>query len=173
MKAMTFIVLLAASSARAQETTAFDRMKAADFRALVIKGETAYNHKDYSAAFPAVHRAACAGDVTSQEILGRMYVLGQGTSPDARTGYGWLVVASESGLPDYRKLVTEVESALKPEQVSVAKSHAEAIQKSYDRAATRMQCQRADTQGGRMPNVVQCQPDGVGGGNVLVHKCLD
>src|SRR5664279_3382894 len=81
--------------AHAVDSAVFERVPEDVYQQMLHDGGMAYEHKDYPQAFKLTQRTACAGDKTSQEMLGRMYVLGQGVARDDLTGYAWLKLAAE------------------------------------------------------------------------------
>jgi TPR repeat protein len=113
MKKTTFsaIVLWALSTcaAHAMDNAVFERVPADKYEDMLRDGGLAYDHKDYARAFELTRRTACAGDKTSQAIVGRMYLLGQGVTRDDFTGYAWIKLAAEFKFSEFTSLAHKLE----------------------------------------------------------------
>lgn len=64
------------------------------------EGLAAYDRADYAAAQKELSPLAQKGDAQAQYKLGRMYSLGQGVSPDARTAAEWFLKSAEQGVAE-------------------------------------------------------------------------
>lgn len=167
------ISLLASTAARAADDVAFERMQSDAYKSMLRNATAAYDRKDFARAFELNHRAACAGDKTSQAILGRMYLLGQGTAKDDITGYAWIKLAAEFNFGDFTSLARKLEEAMTPEQRAQGTARADALRKDYGLSATNMSCRGESVHGVYLIDGVGCTPPSAGGGAVLVHRCLD
>lgn len=167
------LLLLTNCLAHAADDALFERMQGDAYKAMLRDATTIYDRKDYARAFEMNHRAACAGDKTSQAILGRMYLLGQGTEKDAITGYAWIKVAAEFRFGDFTALAKKLEDAMTPEQRAQGSARADALRKDYGMAATNMSCRGESTHGVYLIDGVGCTPPSGGGGSVLLHRCVD
>src|SRR5512141_2140873 len=99
---MGFLAVTAAASAA--DNAAFERVPAAKYADMLREGGLAYDHKDYAHAFELNMRTACAGEKTSQAIIARMYLLGQGVARDDFAGYAWIKLAAEVKFGDFTSL---------------------------------------------------------------------
>jgi len=151
----------------------FERMPSDAYKAMLRDATTIYDRKDYTRAFEMNHRAACAGDKTSQAILGRMYLLGQGTQKDDITGYAWIKLAAEFRFGDFTSLAKKLEDAMTPEQRAKGTAKSDELRKDYGLAATNMSCRGESTHGVYLIDGVGCTPASGGGGTVLVRRCVD
>jgi TPR repeat protein len=149
----------------------FERMQSDAYKAMLRDATVVYDRKDYARAFELNRRAACAGDKTSQAILGRMYLLGQGTSKDEINGYAWIKVAAEFRFADFTSLAHKLEEAMTAEQRAKGSARADELRKDYGLAATNMSCRGESVHGVYLIDGVGCTPPSAGGGTVLVHRC--
>src|SRR5512144_1066015 len=90
-----FAAAAVAANTWASDPAQFERVQDDAYFNSLREATSAYDAKDYARAFALNQRAACAGDKTSQAILGRMYLLGQGTERNDLTGYAWIKLAAE------------------------------------------------------------------------------
>jgi TPR repeat protein len=167
-----FVISSIGGIARAADDAAFDLVLPDRYNAMLRDGGRAYDRKDYAQAFELNRRTACAGDKTSQAIVGRMYVLGQGTPRDELTGYGWIKLAAEFGFAEYTSLAHKLEGAMTPERRAQASARAEAMHKNYGLVATGMSCHGESRHGVYIIDAVVCTPPS-DGGMVRLHRCLD
>ena len=174
-KAALWIIALCgvAVSSWAADDPAFERMQNDAWKAMLRDATAIYAHKDYARAFELNRRAACAGDKTSQAILGRMYLLGQGTTKDDVTGYAWIKVASEFRFGDFTTLARKLEDAMTAEQLAQGTARADELRKNYGLAASNMSCRGESVHGVYLIDGVGCTPQSGGGGAVLVRRCVD
>jgi len=133
----------------------------------------AYEHKDYKQAFDLNRHAACAGDKTSQAILGRMYLLGQTPTRDDLTGYAWIKLSAEFSFADFTSLARKLEAALTPEIRDQGNARADALRKQYGLAATNMSCHGESHHGGYVIDSAVCTPQNAGGGEFRLRRCID
>src|SRR5512147_89376 len=84
-----------AGVALAADDAVFEQIQPGAYTDMLRDASMAYDRKDYDQAFALNRRTACGGDKTSQAILGRMYVLGQGAQRDDIAGYAWIKLAAE------------------------------------------------------------------------------
>jgi hypothetical protein len=159
--------------ALAADDPQFERMQSDAWKTMLHDATTIYDRKDYARAFELNRRAACAGDKTSQAILGRMYLLGQGTSKDDITGYAWVKLAAEFRFGDFTALAKKLEDAMTPEQRTQGAARADALRKDYGLAASNMSCRGESVHGVYLIDGVGCTPASAGGGTVLIHRCVD
>jgi hypothetical protein len=168
-------VLWAASvcAAHAMDNAVFERVAADEYADMLREGGVAYDHKDYARAFELNKRTACAGDKTSQAIIARMYLLGQGVVRDDFAGYAWIKLAAEIKFGDFTSLSRKIEAALKPAQLAQAQAAAAELRKNYSLAATNMSCRGESRHGAYLIDSVVCTPQSDGGGMVLLRRCVD
>jgi TPR repeat protein len=160
-------------AAQAMDNAVFERVPADKYEDMLRDGGLAYEHKDYPRAFELTRRTACAGDKTSQELLGRMYLLGQGVARDDFTGYAWIKLAAEFKFAEFTALARKLEQAIAPEQRAQANARADALRKQYGIAATNVNCRGESPHGVYIIDAVVCKPASDGGAQVLLHRCID
>lgn len=88
--------------------TTFNKVAAFFVFALIVlpcyaglkEGVAAYQKSDYTLAQKELKPLAEKGNATAQNIIGRMYSLGQGGPKDARGAAEWFLKAAEQGLPE-------------------------------------------------------------------------
>lgn len=161
------------ASAFAAAKPGFDRITAAEYKHNLHDGIHAYNRRDYARAFPLLKRAACAGDKTSQALVGQMSILGQGTQKDDLTGYAWIKTAAEFHFTDFTRLARRLERALSPERRVVANERAQRFLSDYGMRTTQMGCRGESRHGAHMIDTVVCTPADAGGPYVWVHRCIE
>jgi hypothetical protein len=164
--------LLGIVAAQAAEPEAFDRVFADAYRDMLHDGASAYDGKHYEKAFALVKKGACAGDKESQLMLGRMYLLGQGTGRDDILGYAWMKVGVEVPFSTYPALVAKIESSFTGEQRKIAESEAKAKVDAYGLRATNMSCSKSASRGGHIIDSVTCTPQ-YAGSSALLKRCMD
>ena len=162
-----------ATTALATASAVFDHTPSGEYLDMQHEASVAYDRKDYPRAFELNRRAACAGDRTSQAILGRMYLLGQGTQKDEITGYAWIRFAADFSFGDFTSLARKLESAMTPEQLSAGKAKVDALRANYGPAVTNMSCHGESRRGAYIIDSVVCTPESAGGGDVLLRRCVD
>ncbi len=69
------------------------------------EGVAAYEKSDYALAQSELKPLAEKGNATAQNIIGRMYSLGQGGPKDARGAAEWFLKAAEQGLPEAQSML--------------------------------------------------------------------
>ena len=107
----TSVLALCAGAAFATGDTLFEEVQPGAYSDMLSQATIAYDKHDYDRAFALNRRTACGGDKTSQAIVGRMYVLGQGTPRDEITGYAWIKLAAEFSYAD--SAITEIANRCK------------------------------------------------------------
>jgi hypothetical protein len=165
--------LAIAAVASATDNSVFERMPAEKYAEMLRDGGLAYDHKDYARAFELNMRTACAGEKTSQAIIARMYLLGQGVARDDYAGYAWIKLAAEIKFGDFTSLSRKIEGALKPAQLAQAQAAAAELRKNYGLAATNMSCRGESRHGAYLIDSVVCTPQSDGGGMVLLRRCVE
>lgn len=155
------------------DNAVFERVPAGRYEDMLHDGGLAYDHKDYARAFELTRRTACAGDKTSQAIVGRMYLLGQGVPRDDFTGYAWIKLAAEFKFAEFTSLAHKLEQAIAPAQRAQANARADELRKQYGIAATNMSCRGASPHGVYLIDAVVCKPLSDGGGMVHLHRCME
>jgi hypothetical protein len=150
----------------------FDRVLPGAYHDLLRDASAAYDKKDYPRAFELNQRAACAGDKTSQAILGRMYVLGQGTAKDEVTGYAWIRLAADFSFAEFTSLARKLEDAMTSEQRSAGTAKADELRKNYGLAATNMSCHGESRRGVYLIDSVVCTPESTGG-QLHLRRCVN
>jgi TPR repeat protein len=165
--------LAVAAAASATDNGVFERVPADKYAEMLRDGGLAYDHKDYARAFELNMRTACAGEKTSQAIIARMYLLGQGVKRDDFAGYAWIKLAAEVKFGDFTSLSRKIEGALKPPQLAQAQAAATELRKNYGLAATNMSCRGESQHGAYLIDSVVCTPQSDGGGMVLLRRCVE
>jgi hypothetical protein len=165
--------LAGASAVTAMDNAVFERISADKYADMLREGGLAYDHKDYARAFALNKRTACAGDKTSQAIIARMYLLGQGVTRDDFTGYAWIKLAAEIKFGDFTSLSKKIEAALTPAQRVQADAKAAELRKNYGLAATNISCRAESRHGAYLIDSVVCTPQSDGGGMVALRRCVD
>lgn len=161
------------SACAAVATAAFDHVPSGEYADMQRRATAAYDHKEYERAFALNQRTACAGDKTSQAILGRMYLLGQGTAKDEITGYAWIRFAADFNFGDFTSLARKLEAAMTPEQVAAGKAKVEVLRANYGPAVTNMSCHGESRRAAYIIDSVVCTPEAAGGGDLLLRRCVD
>jgi TPR repeat protein len=151
----------------------FEEIQPGAYSDMLSQATIAYDKHDYDRAFALNRRTACGGDKTSQAIVGRMYVLGQGTPRDEITGYAWIKLAAEFSYADYTSLARKLEAAMTPEQRTRATAQADAMRRNYGLAATGMSCHAESRRGAYLLDSVVCTPQSTGGGRLELRRCVD
>jgi TPR repeat protein len=66
----------------------------------VAAAKRAYEQKDYATALPALRVLAEQGDPDAQLTVGKMYMIGQGVTPDRDEAAKWFTAAASAGNAD-------------------------------------------------------------------------
>jgi hypothetical protein len=172
-KSLFAAIVVCAAVAHASDNAGFERVPTDKYADMLREGGIAYDHKDYARAFELNKRTACAGDKTSQAILARMYLLGQGIARNDYAGYAWIKLAAEIKFGDFTSLSRKIEGALTPPQLAQAQAAAAELRKNYGLAATSMSCRGESRHGAYIIDSVVCTPQSDGGGMVLLRRCVD
>ena len=138
---MALALALAPVSGMALE--GFERIQYRDWRNRLKDGFLAYQNKQYDRAFDLLRRNACAGDKQSQFELGGMYLLGQGTQPDALKAYAWMRSAAETGDIEFRKAADALATQIPPVHHDAAEALVGSTIARYGAKATNMSCTQA------------------------------
>lgn len=154
--ALGIALSVAAPGALAAEA-GFERMKFKDYLLMLRDAHLAHQKKNFDRALELYQRNACGGDKGSQFALGSMYLLGEGTAPDALTAYAWLKSAAEAKEPRYLKAVASLEAAIPPEHRAAADAAAKQIIQRYGLAATHQNCDMRAEAGTRISEQ-ECKP---------------
>jgi len=162
-----------AANARAGDEAQFERVQYDAWYNSLRDAAVAYDHKDYPGAFALYRHAACAGDKTSQSILGRMYLLGQTPTADDLTGYAWIKLSAEFNFAEFTSLARKLEASLTPEIRQQGNARADALRRSYGLGATNMSCHGESRHGGYVIDSVVCTPRSMGGGEFQLRRCAD
>jgi Sel1 repeat len=171
MNKLILLGLLLASTTAWAADDSFERVLPGVFHDILHDASAAYDKKDYARAFELNQRAACAGDSTSQAILGRMYLLGQGTPKNDITGYAWIRLSADFNYAEFTSLARRLEDAMTPQQRKDGNDRAETLRRKYGFAATNMSCHGTSRRGVYLIDSVVCTPESEGG-KLLLHKCL-
>lgn len=174
MKSFVFalIALWAVDGWARASSESFERVFPVEYSQMLRNAKIAYEHERYDEAFQLFQRTACAGDKESQSALGRMYLLGQGTTRNDLVGYAWLKVAAEVLFPGYQKIVHQLEDAMTPQQRSIADVEASQRIAQYGLAATNMSCAKAASRRGHIVDQIECIPER-DGGQFRLKRCID
>lgn len=149
----------------------FEHVLPGQFHEILKNASAAYDRKDYKSAFEFNQRAACTGDKTSQAILGRMYVLGQGTEKDAVKGYAWIRLAADFNYPPFTSLAAKLEDAMTPQQRQRGNDIADSLRRKYGDAVTNISCHGESRRGAYVIDSVICSPEAQGG-RLLLRRCV-
>ena len=173
--AASWIIGLAAIAANAcaGDEAQFERVQYDAWYNSLRDAALAYDRKDYPNAFALYRHAACAGDKTSQSILGRMYLLGQAPTADDLTGYAWIKLSAEFSFAEFTSLARKLEAALTPEIRQQGNVRADALRRLYGLSATNMSCHGESHHGGNVIDLVLCTPRNGGGGEFELRRCVD
>lgn len=172
MKKTVLFSLLAAFGLTASADDMFDRVQPNEFHNMLRDASAAYDAQDYKRAFELNQRAACAGDKTSQAILGRMYLLGQGVPKDDLTGYAWIKFAADFKYAEFTSLAAKLDDALTPQQRSKGMAKVNFLRQNYGPAVTNVSCHGESRRGVYLIDSVTCTPES-SGGQLLLHRCVD
>jgi TPR repeat protein len=172
MNRVALLAFLLFSMAANAADDSFERVLPGAYQDLLHGASSAYDKKDYARAFELNQRGACAGDKTSQAILGRMYILGQGVPRDDAAGYGWIRLAADFSFADFTSLARKLEAAMTPAQRSAGDAKVEALRRNYGPAATNMSCHGESRRGVYLIDSVVCTPESEGG-RLLLRRCVD
>jgi len=162
-----------AANACAGDEAQFERVQYDAWYNSLRDAALAYDRKDYPNAFALYRHAACAGDKTSQSILGRMYLLGQAPTADDLTGYAWIKLSAEFSFAEFTSLARKLEAALTPEIRQHGNARADALRRLYGLSATNMSCHGESHHGGYVIDLVLCTPRNGGGGEFELRRCVD
>ena len=154
--AMGMVLALCGPPASATEA-GFERMKFKDYLLILRDAHLARQKKQFERAFTLHQRNACGGDKGSQFALGSMYLLGEGTEPDALRAYAWLKAAAEAKEPRYLKAVAALEAAIPDQHRAVAEAAAAEVIRHYGLEATHMTCLMRAEAGTRIAEQ-ECKP---------------
>jgi len=171
MNKLVFLCFLLISAAAWAADESFEPVLPGAYHDILHDASTAYDKKDYARAFELNQRAACAGDKTSQAILGRMYILGQGVERDEVYGYAWVRLAADFAFADFTSLSRKLEAAMTPAQLEKGNGRADALREKYGFAATNMSCHGTSRRGVYLIDSVVCTPESEGG-RLLLRKCV-
>src|SRR3982750_742103 len=119
-QALLAAALIAVSSAALAVQPGFEKMRFQDWRIMIKEAHLAYERGKFEHALDLYTRNACAGDKSSQFALGTMYLLGEGTQPDALRALAWYASASESNYADYVKAHDKLDGMIPPEHRAAA-----------------------------------------------------
>lgn len=172
MKRFVLTILALSSAAVWAADSPFEHVQPHEYTDILREASAAYEHQDFARAFELNQRAACAGDKTSQAILGRMYLLGQGTARDDVTGYAWIRLAADFNFADFTSLARKLEDAMTPAQRTAGNAKADAWRRHYGLKATNMSCRGESRRGVYMIDSVICTPQ-YSGSELLLHRCVD
>jgi hypothetical protein len=173
MKFPVLVLLLFVAAAASAADDPFDHVQPNAYHEMQKQASEAYDREDFSKAFELNRKIACAGDKTSQAILGRMYVLGQGTEKDPITGYAWIRVAADFPFADFTSLARKLEAAMTPDQLAAGTAKADTLRKNYGFGATNMSCHGTSRRGVYLIDSVVCTPENDGSGELMLRRCLD
>jgi len=162
-----------AANARAGDEAQFEHVQYDAWYNSLRDAAVAYDHKDYPRAFALYRHAACAGDKTSQSILGRIYLLGKAPSQDDLTGYAWIKLAAEFSFAEYTSLARKIEASLTAEVREKGNARADELRRLYSLAATNISCHGESRHGGYVIDSVVCTPKDAGGGEFQLRRCVE
>ena len=152
---LTLALLLAPALGLARE--GYERFTYRDYRNQIKDGFLLYSKDDYARAFPLLRRNACGGDKGSQFTLGGMYLLGQGTEPDALRAYAWMRASAESGDLQFKQAADKLIGSIPPLHHDRAEMLAKSTLEKYGMRATGMSCLEAAPLGSHLTRV-ECRP---------------
>jgi hypothetical protein len=158
IRAMWALVLFAIAAGTVFAKDGFETMRFLDWRLMIKEAHLANERDNKPRAFELYQRNACAGDKNSQFALGTLYLMGEGTAPDGMQAYAWYRVAAESGEPDYRKAVQNVEALIPGQHRAAADALARDYIARYGSAATGVTCEKRAEPGTRITRL-ECTPN--------------
>jgi TPR repeat protein len=150
-------LLLAASGVAHAAREGFERMRFQDWRLMIKEAHLAFERGNKERAFELYTRNACAGDKHSQFALGTMYLLGDGTAPNALEAYAWYKVAAESGDKDYKQSLAKLDALIPAQHRAAADQLSAAYLEAYGERATNVACRQHAEPGTRITEL-ECHP---------------
>lgn len=156
-RTLLFAALATASVAASALEPGFEKMRFQDWRIMLKEAHLAYERGKFDRAFELYTRNACAGDKSSQFALGTMYLMGEGTQPDALLANAWYASAAETNHSDYVKAHKKLDGMIPAEHRATADAMVKKVLAEYGRKATRVHCEkRAEI--GTMIAELECKP---------------
>jgi TPR repeat protein len=156
-RTLLFAALATASVAASAVQPGFEKMQFQDWRIMIKEAHLAYERGKFDRAFELYTRNACAGDKSSQFALGTMYLMGEGTQPDALRALAWYASAAETNHADYVKAYKKLDGMIPAEHRATADAMSKKVLALYGKDATHVQCKkRAEI--GTMIAELECKP---------------
>jgi len=170
--ALVFAFASGSCLALADEGPGFDNISPETYSQMLVDAVQAHHGERYRESFTLFQRLACAGDKTSQEQLGLMYLTGEGVPKSAVKAYLWLALAAEYNFAPYRTTAKRVESVFTAEQMKTVAPLADDLRGRYGQRATNVTCnaQSNSSFSSNIKNSVVCSPKH-GVSMLLVHRC--
>ena len=106
-------------------------LAAGSARADLYSAQSAYEKKDFEAAFKEFRALAELGQPLAQYDLAIMYARGEGAERNSVNAYAWAILAAENGMEGARKLAEQLEPNLSPASLNFARD----IEARFNRAA--------------------------------------
>jgi TPR repeat protein len=102
-------------------------------------GVSAYRARDYDEAVDWFLKAAEAGDVDAQFLLGRMHYDGNSITVNLVTAYMWFDIAAEHGIHVGARYRNGIARDMSEEEVALAKKRADEWRRAHPAASTQVQ----------------------------------
>ena len=146
-----------ASVAATAREEGFEKMKFQDWRIMIKEAHLAYERGKFERAFELYTRNACAGDKSSQFALGTMYLLGEGTQPNALLARAWYESAAETKYADYVKARDKLDAMIPAEHRAAAEEMSKKVLAEYGKDATHVSCKNRAEVGTKIAQL-DCKP---------------
>jgi len=156
-RTLLFAALATASVAASALEPGFEKMRFQDWRIMIKEAHLAYERGKFERAFELYTRNACAGDKSSQFALGTMYLMGEGTQPDALRALAWYASAAETKHSDYLKAYEKLDRMIPAEHRATADAMTKKVLAEYGKGPTHVRCERR-AEIGTMIMELECKP---------------
>lgn len=157
LKILVAATLVAVSTGALAVQPGFEKMRYQDWRIMIKEAHLAYERGKFDRAVELYTRNACAGDKSSQFALGTMYLLGEGTKPDALRALAWYASAAETKYADYVKARDKLDGMIPAEHRAAADAMKQQTIAEYGKDATHVFCKlRAEV--GTKIAALECKP---------------
>lgn len=156
-RTLLFAALATASVAASALEAGFEKMQYQDWRLMIKEAHLAYERGKLERAFELYTRNACAGDKSSQFALGTMYLLGEGTQPDALRALAWYEAAAETNYGKYAKARDKLDGMIPAEHRATADAMKKKVLAEYGKDATHVSCKMRSEAGTKIAEL-ECKP---------------
>lgn len=118
----------------------------------------AYGDGEFDLAFENYSKLARWGDKQAQQMLGIMYLQGEGTDVDLVEGYVWIKLAAESKSRGALDIMKQVESQLPPAAIRAGDQLYDSYLSKYGAEAMGIKCSKKRRRSMGRPEIV-CERD--------------